>query len=186
MKASTARAFATCPPFFVLALALAACASGAGAPGSPTTEPAAPTATPAAPTEAPSLAPSPTPAAATTYTADDTQIAALMTSISAEATKRLLALKDMDLNQQLAALTPVPKWVNARKADVKELTPSACTEAAVLLFFRGLDKYSDIAEKFLAWREWGVIGDPYPRNMPMQAADYLKKSLAELTATCPG
>ena len=170
----------------VSAVALVGCGSGAPATAVPTIEPATPTATLAAGTQAPSVAPSPTAAAATSYTADDTQIAAMMTSISAEATAKLLALKDMDLNQQLAALTPVPKWVNDRKAEVNKLTPSDCTEAAVLLFFRGLDKYSDIAEKFLAWREWGVIGDPYPRNMPMQAADYLKKSLAELTATCPG
>ena len=183
MKAATARMFATCALLF--AFALAGCASGPGAPASPTIEPATPTATPAAATQAPSVAPSPTAAAATSYTADDTQIAALMKSISAEANKTLLKLKDMDLNQQLAALTPVPKWVNARKAEVNELTPSSCTEAAVLLFFRGLDKYSDIAEKFLAWREWGVIGDPYPRNMPMQATDYLTKAQAELTATCP-
>jgi len=175
--------FATCALLF--AYALAGCASGPGAPASPTIEPATPTVTPAPVTQAPSIAPSPTAGAATSYTADDTQIAALMKSISAEANKTLLKLKDMDLNQQLAALTPVPKWVNARKAEVNELTPSSCTEAAVLLFFRGLDKYSDIAEKFLAWREWGVIGAPYPRNMPMQATDYLTKAQAELTATCP-
>ena len=183
MKAATARMFATCALLF--AYALAGCASGPGAPASPTIEPATPTVTPAPVTQAPSIAPSPTAGAATSYTADDTQIAALMTSISADATKKLLALKDMDLNQQLAALTPVQKWVNERKAEVNKLTPSDCTEAAVLLFFRGLDKYSDIAEKFLAWREWGVIGAPYPRNMPMQATDYLTKAQAELTATCP-
>jgi len=184
VRAATARTFIVVA--LVCAVALAACGSGAAGTVVPTIEPATPTATPAAATQAPSVAPSPTAAAATSYTADDTQIAALMTSISADATKKLLALKDMDLNQQLAALTPVQKWVNERKAEVNKLTPSDCTEAAVLLFFRGLDKYSDIAEKFLAWREWGVVGAPYPRNMPMQAADYLKKSLAELTATCPG
>jgi len=184
VRAATARTFATCTLLF--ALALAGCASGPGAPASPTIEPATAIATLAAATEAPSLGPSPTPGAATSYTADDIQIAALLTSISADATKKLLALKDMDLNQQLAALTPVQKWVNDRKAEVKKFTPSDCTEAAVLLFFRGLDKYSDIAEKFLAWREWGVVGAPYPRNMPMQATDYLKKAQAGLTAVCPG
>jgi len=184
VRAATARTFATCALLF--ALALAGCASGPGAPPSPTNGPAMPTPTSAPVTQVPSLAPSPTPGAATAYTADDTQIAALLTSISADATKKLLALKDMDLNQQLAALTPVQKWVNERKAEVNKLTPSDCTEAAVLLFFRGLDKYSDIAEKFLAWREWGVVGAPYPRNMPMQATDYLKNAQAELTAVCPG
>jgi len=183
VRAATARTLIVVA--LVCAVALAACGSGAAGTVVPTIEPATPTATPAAATQAPSVAPSPTAAAATSYTADDTQIAALMKSISAEANKTLLKLKDMDLNQQLAALTPVPKWVNARKAEVNELTPSSCTEAAVLLFFRGLDKYSDIAEKFLAWREWGVIGAPYPRNMPMQATDYLTKAQAELTATCP-
>jgi hypothetical protein len=181
VKAATARTSIVVA--LISAVALAACGAGAPATVTPTIEPSP---SPAEVSQVPSLAPSPTPAAATSYTADDTQIAALMTSISADATKALNALKDMDLNQQLAALTPVQKWVNARKAEVNELTPSDCTQAAVLLFFRGLDKYSDIAEKFLAWREWGVIGDPYPRNMPMQAADYLKKAQAELTATCPG
>jgi hypothetical protein len=69
---------------------------------------------------------------------------------------------------------------------VDELTPSTCTQEAVLLFHRGMDRFSDVAEKFLAWREWGVVGDPYPRNMPLQAVDFLEEGLAALETTCPG
>jgi len=163
-------------------LAVAACAAPVGAPTASTSATAT---TPATPSPEPTSAPSPTAAPATTYTEDDRQIAELVRSISADAKVSLAALKGMSLDKQLPALQPVPKWVNERKAEVDAFTPSGCTEAAVLLFFRGLDKYSDIAEKFLAWREWGVIGDPYPRNMPMQATDYLTKAQAELTATCP-
>jgi len=182
VKAGTARIVA------ILALgamlAVAACAAPVGAPTASTSAPTA--TTPATPSPEPTTAPSPTAAAATTYTEDDRQIAELVRSISADAKVSLAALKGMSLDKQLPALQPVPKWVNERKAEVDALTPSGCTQAAVLLFFRGLDKYSDIAEKFLAWREWGVVGDPYPRNMPMQAAAFLDDSIEALVATCPG
>jgi len=165
-------------------LAVAACAAPVGAPTASTSAPTA--TTPATPSPEPTTAPSPTAAPATTYTEDDRQIAELVRSISADAKVSLAALKGMSLDKQLPALQPVPKWVNERKAEVDAFTPSGCTEAAVLLFFRGLDKYSDIAEKFLAWREWGVVGAPYPRNMPMQATAFLDDAVEGLVATCPG
>ncbi len=183
MKAGTTRIIAIIA--LGAALVIAACAAQVGAPTASTAAPTA-TALPATPSPEPTAAPSPTAAAATTYTEDDRQIAELVRSISADAKVSLAALKGMSLDKQLPALQPVPKWVNARKAEVDAFTPSGCTEAAVLLFFRGLDKYSDIAEKFLAWREWGVVGDPYPRNMPMQAAAFLDDALEALVATCPG
>ena len=169
----------------LIAMFVAACGGGAGASLVPTPPPATPTAAPATPTLEPTEAASPTAAPATAYTTDDVQIAELVRTISAEATAELLALGDMSLDAQLPALMPVPAWVNERKAEVDALTPSTCTQEAVLLFHRGIDRYSDVAEKFLAWREWGVIGDPYPANMPLQAVAFLEDALESLGAHCP-
>ena len=171
------------------ALLVAGCTSGTGVapPASPTAATTVAPATPTAPvpTPEPSAAPSTGPAVATVYTADDEQIATLITAGADEAMAQLKPLNDMDPGQLEDRFLPLGTWITGQKDAIAAYTPSSCTAAAVALFIKGMDQYDDIREKFMAWRDWGAHGHAFPVGAPGQARATFTEALAELEAHCP-
>jgi hypothetical protein len=176
---------AAAPMAFVFLVA--ACAGAPAATPAPASTTPAATVAPATPPPA-SPTPQPTPAAAatigpdSTFTAEDEEIAKLVKAGADEAIPKLALLPDMDVSQLTDALLDVRAWVNAQKMGVAAFSPGVCTAGAVALFTKGMDRYSDIAEEFLAWREWGAVGHPYPLGAPAQAVASLEDAVLELEA----
>jgi hypothetical protein len=174
--------------FVVLAaLLVAGCSTGAGvAPSS--VAPAASIATAAPTVDAPSTSPTevPTPSASanTEYTADDEAIATAIRATADEAIPELKGLNKSDPSQLEDLFLPLDVWLTSQRAAVAEYTPSSCTTTAVELFTEGLDRYDDIREKFLAWRDWGANGHAFPVAAPGQAVLAFEEALAELEAHC--
>jgi hypothetical protein len=164
------------------------CTAGAGATTLPDT-PVPATPSPAAvptPTPTPASAPpSASPVLSTVYTADDTEIAELITAGVEEATVQLKALADMDPSQMEGLFLPLGAWITERRTELAARTPTSCTAAAVALFNDGLDQYDAIREKFLEWRDWGANGRAYPAGAPREARETFAAAVAELEANCP-
>jgi hypothetical protein len=171
------------------ALLVAGCTAGPGvAPSASLPVPTAvatATATASVSTPEPSAAPSATLAPATVYTADDEQIAALIRAGAEEAMAQLKPLNDMDPGQLEDRFLPLGTWIAAQKEAIAAYTPSSCTSAAVALFIEGMDRYDDIRERFMAWRDWGAHGHAFPVGAPGQARATFTEAVAELEAHCP-
>jgi hypothetical protein len=121
----------------------------------------------------------------TVYTADDEEIAELIRAGADEAIPQLELLRDMDVDELTDLFLPLHDWITSQKAGVEAYAPSSCTTTAVGLFIKGMDRYDDIREKFLAWREWGAVGHAYPIGGPGQAVATFAEALVELEAHCP-
>jgi hypothetical protein len=171
------------------ALLLGACgaAPGASSPASSTTPATATAATTPSTSSAPTAAPTASAAAAATagaYTADDEQIAAIIRESETAAVPDLMTVASLTLKQQAALFLPVRAWIKAQTGKVDDLAATACTSAAVKLFKDGMERYRNIAQDFLDWREWGAAGLPYARSAPLQAAKLLTGAVSALAATC--
>jgi hypothetical protein len=119
------------------------------------------------------------------YTADDEEIARLITAGAEEAIPQLKLLNAMDPGKLEDLFLPLGTWIDGQKAGVEAYTPSSCTAGAVQLFQEGMDAYDDIRQTFLAWRDWGANGHPFSRGAPPQAVAILEAARAELEARCP-
>ena len=169
------------------ALLIGGCTAGAGATAEPSTPAitAAPsTPTPAAPSVEPSAPPSASAATSTVFTADDTEIATLITAAADEAVPQLAVLNDSDPSKLEDLFLPLGDWISAQRTGVEALSPSNCTTAAVDLFEQGLSQYDAIRKKFLAWRDWGANGNAFPPGAPREASDSFKAAVDELGAHC--
>ncbi len=80
---------------------------------------------------------------------------------------------------------PLGVWIASQRSSVAAYAASGCTAAAVAKFIEGLDRYDAIRKKFLAWRDWGALGNAFPPGAPREAGDSFRKALAELEAHCP-
>lgn len=154
-----------------------AAASPGAASGSPSPQ-ASPTGTPVLPS------PTSTPPA-TTYTPEDERIAVMIRSGAETAITQLRLLNDMDPNRLEDLFLPLDVWISAQIAEAEASTPSACTAAAVEGYLDGLFAYDAIRKTFLAWRDWGAQGHPFPRGAPREAAGILEDAVVELDAHCP-
>jgi hypothetical protein len=176
------------PIALLLALLLAGCTGTPGATSSPATPVAQASATPTAaptPTAKPTLSASPSVVEATTYTADDEQIATLIRAGADEAIPQLKALNKTDPQALEDLFLPLQDWISGQRAGVEALAPSSCTAQAVKLSLTGIDQYDAIRKKFLAWRDWGAQGHAFPPGAPGEATRTLEAAVAELEATCP-
>jgi hypothetical protein len=167
----------------LLALLLAGCAGGPGATPPVATVPATPTA--GTPTPQPTAPPTATPVPNTVYTPDDEEIAKLIRAGTDEAIPQLKLLNDADPDKLEDLFLPLLVWITSQKEGVETYKPSSCTTAAVALFIEGMDRYDDIREKFLAWRDWGAHGNAFPVGAPGQAVATFEEALVELEAHCP-
>ncbi len=171
-------------------LSVAACTGAPAVAPSPAT-PAATAASAAAATPSPTPSPAPpspsakaSPVEATTYTADDEEIARLIRAGADEAIPQLKGLNDSDPSSLEGLFLPLLDWITSQKEGVAALTPTTCTAEAVALFNKGIDQYDAIRKKFLAWRDWGAQGHAFPVAAPGQAVKTLESALTELDATC--
>ena len=149
----------------------------------------APTATPSAPpSPTPSAPPTPSPTVApslsTSFTADDEAIARLIRTAADEAIPDIKVLNVSDPSKLEELFLPLGAWIASQKAGLEPYTASNCTADAVARFMEGLDRYDAIRKKFLAWRDWGAIGNAFPPGAPREAADSFRKALVELDARC--
>jgi len=170
------------------ALLVAGCTAGPGttAPsGAPATSPPPTTATAAAPTPEATAPPTTTPEPNTIYTAEDEEIAAMITAGSDEAIAQLKLLNGMDPGKLEDLFLPLEAWIAGETSAIEASTPSSCTAAAVELYIDGLDAYDDIRVTFMGWRDWGAQGRPFSRGAPPQAVAIFEEALTELEAHCP-
>jgi hypothetical protein len=143
------------------------------------------TAAPSSAAPSPSASPSPTPATATEYTADDEQVAKLVTAAAGQAIPQIEQLNKMDPSKLETLFLPLDAWITEQRAAIAARSPSACTAAAVELFNDGLEKYETIRKTFLGWRDWGANGRPFPVAAPGQAVKSFEAAVAALDADCP-
>jgi hypothetical protein len=108
-----------------------------------------------------------------------------MTAAAAEAIPQIEQLNEMDPSQLEDLFLPLDAWITDQRTALEAITPSTCTAAAAEAFSKGLDKYDEIRETFLAWRDWGAQNRPFPFAAPRQAARLFEEALAELEAACP-
>jgi hypothetical protein len=171
----------------IVVLASVGCTASPGS-TPPAASLAAPSVSPsprARPTGTPAL-PSPTSTPpATTYTPEDERISVLIRSGAETAITQLRLLNDMDPNRLEDLFLPLDAWISAQIAEAEASTPSACTAAAVEGYLDGLFAYDAIRKTFLAWRDWGAQGHPFPRGAPREAAGILEDAVVELDALCP-
>ena len=175
--------------FAVIVALIGACTRNPGATPSPGTSDAAsapPATLPASPTAPPTARPTATPAPNADYTTEDEEIAKLIKAGAEEAIPQLRQLNDMDPSKLEDLFIPLDAWITSQKAGVDAYTPSSCTSAAVALFIEGMDRYDDIRQKFLAWRDWGANGHAFPVAAPGQAVVTLDEAVVELEAHCAG
>jgi hypothetical protein len=118
------------------------------------------------------------------YTADDAQIALLIRAGAEDAIPQLKGLNDSDPSKLERLFEPLGIWIASQKSDVAAYVASSCTADAVARFTEGLDRYDAIRKKFLAWRDWGALGNAFPPGAPREAGDSFREALAELEAHC--
>lgn len=182
----------------LVVLLLAGCTASPGAPPLPATAaPSLPSASlpvgtrPATPKADPSERPteaiaSPTPGPRTEHTAEDDTIATLIRAGVSEAIPQIEKLNKMEPSSLVDLFVPLGAWIAKRKADLASHKPSSCTAEAVGLYLDGIGQYDSMRKHFLAWKDWGAHGRPYPPGAPMVAVKTLRAALAELEARCPG
>jgi hypothetical protein len=175
------------------AILLAGCTAGPGA--TPTAATAAPSGSPAtsatmsiAPaTPSPTAAPSSTapPSPSTEFTPDDEAIARLVRTGAAEAIPQLKSLNSSDPSKLEDLFLPLGVWIEGQRTSMAAYVASTCTSEAVAQFLEGLQRYDAIRKRFLAWRDWGALGNAFPPGAPREAADSFRHAIAELEARCP-
>ena len=132
----------------------------------------------------PPAAPTSSPVTGGIYSANDKEIAELVTAAAGEAIPRLKGLNAKDPSQLEDLFVPLGTWIADQRTGVEAYTPSDCTAVAVARFVEGMDAYDDIRKRFLAWRDWGAHGNAFHPEAPRQAAALLDEALVELDARC--
>jgi len=135
---------------------------------------------PSAPTD-PAAA---SPLAATAYSADDEQVARLIKAGADEVIPQLKGLNDSDPSKLEKLFQPLGIWIAGQRSAVAGYAATSCTAGAVERYLEGLDRYDAIRKKFLAWRDWGALGNAFPPGAPREAGDSFRGALAELEAHC--
>ncbi len=168
------------------AILLAGCTAGSGATPSAATPalPGSPAPTVGASIATPSSPPTASPTPNTVFTADDAEIARLVTDGANEAIPQLRALNDSDPSKLEDLFLPLGVWITSQQAGLEPYTPSNCTSGAVDRFNEGLFRYDVIRKQFLAWRDWGAVGHAFPPGAPREAAESFEEAVAELEAHC--
>ena len=170
----------------LVVIMLAGCTGGPGA-TQPVTTPSTVSSAPSVAISRPSSTVSPTasPLAAAVFTADDKEIARLISTGADAAIPQLMVLNKSDPSKLEEIFLPLGVWIANQKGGLKPYSASSCTSAAVALFIEGMDRYDAIRKKFLAWRDWGAQGNAFPPGAPREAHESFSAALAELEAHCP-
>jgi hypothetical protein len=146
----------------------------------------------AAPSVAAPAVVSPAPAASTPElratevapTAGDEEVAALIKAGVETAVPQLRSLNDLDPSKLQDLFVPLGAWITDQISAVEAYDAGTCSGEAVTLYVDGLDAYDDIRQTFLAWKDWGAHGRPFPAGSPREIAATLEKALAELEVDC--
>jgi hypothetical protein len=171
----------------LIALLLAGCTGGPGATASAaipaTTESTAPSV--GASTASSTTSPTASPQLATVFTADDEEIARLISAGAEGAIPQIKVLNASDPSKLEDIFLPLGVWIASQKASLEPYSASICTSAAVARFIEGLARYDAIRKQFLAWRDWGAHGHAFPPGAPREAVESFEEALVELKAHCP-
>ena len=102
-----------------------------------------------------------------------------------EVIPQLKGLNDADPSKLEELFHPLGIWIASQRTAVAgHAASSDCTAGAVERYLEGLDRYDDIRKKFLAWRDWGALGNAFPPGAPREAGVSFRGALVELEAHC--
>jgi hypothetical protein len=162
-------------------------APSVAAPAVDVASPAPPTGTPSASLSVEPRSSASAPEPATTEvapTAGDEEVAALIKAGVETAVPQLRSLNDLDPSKLQDLFVPLGAWITDQISAVEAYDAGTCSGEAVTLYVDGLDAYDDIRQTFLAWKDWGAHGRPFPAGSPREIAATLEKALAELEVDC--